>query len=348
MNRTDAFSRVMVLDELEHLDSDSLSLVLAVATSTFRIIGISNTHTLTTKPTVSTLTLHFKPYTAQEMSDIISKRLDALALPEDVKFLIAPPALTFASRKVASQTGDLRACLSLVRGALEMAEKDQAKKALAHQGDGAAPFLPVSIAHVIAATKSTTTQAPGTVGVVRQLNLQARLVLLSLILAIRRVTASLSLSTANNSTPSKSPVKGKAKAKVAETLSADALFAFYSRLLGGSDAAFHAVSRSEFTDLLGLLETQGLLERGGAGATPMKGKPKKSEKGDVVKLPSTSREEEMIKGLTESEQGHMEGPAEREIRSIWNREATKIKREIEDKEMTLKKRKDAFEDATEA
>jgi cell division control protein 6 len=341
------FSRVMVLDELEHLDSDSLSLVLAIATSTFRIIGISNTHTLTTKPTVSTLTLHFKPYTAQEMSDIISERLSALTLPENVKFLIAPPALTFASRKVASQTGDLRACLSLVRGAVEVAEKDQAKKALAHQGEGVAPFLPVSIAHVIAATKSNVTQAPGTVGVVRQLNLQARIVLLSLILAIRRVTASLSLNAPNNGTPIKSPAKSKAKVKVAEALSADTLFAFYTRLLSGSDAAFHAVSRSEFTDLLGLLETQGLLERG-AGANPMKGRPKKSDKGEAVKLPSTSREEEMIKGLTESEDGQMEGPAEREIRSIWDREAIKIKREVEDKELTLKKRNDAFEDATEA
>ncbi|CAG8752088.1 15929_t:CDS:2, partial [Acaulospora colombiana] len=68
---------IMILDELEELKGDSLAGLLSIATDQFRIIGISNTHTLTTKPTASTITLHFKPYTSQEMTDIISKRLEA-------------------------------------------------------------------------------------------------------------------------------------------------------------------------------------------------------------------------------------------------------------------------------
>jgi cell division control protein 6 len=342
-----SISRIMILDELEHLSGDALPLLMAVATHTFRIIGISNTHTLTTKPTASTLTLHFKPYTAQEMTDIISKRLATLELPQDTKSLVALPALSFACRKIASQTGDLRAALSLVLSAIELAEKDHIKKVFAHKGDDALPLTPTSMAHVLNASKAATTQAPGTVSVVRQLNLQARLVLLSLILATRRTSASLSLSGPTPQTPNKSKgPKDKGKAKASEVLSSDGLFNFYSRLLSGNDAAFHVVSRSEFADLLGLLETQGLLELSVAAAAGGKGK--KSDKAQTVGVPSASREEEMVKGLTVTEEGQMEGPTEREIRTMWTRETGRIKREVEDREMLFKKRKFAFEDAEEA
>ncbi|KAG8821463.1 AAA ATPase, partial [Serendipita sp. 401] len=231
---------VMVLDELEHLDSAALADLVTISTTSFRIIGISNTHTLTSKSNASTLTLHFKPYTAQEMTEIITKRLETLTMPDGVKHIIAPAALSFACRKVSSQTGDLRSCLALVRGAVEMAEKDYVKKTLASQGEDVS-VIQTSMSHVLAATKSSIAQAPGTVGVVRQLNIQARLVLLSLLLATRRVTASLSLTPATNksSTPSKTTAKGKAT----ETLTTDALFNFYTRLLSGSDAAFNPVSR---------------------------------------------------------------------------------------------------------
>ena len=337
----------MVLDELEHLSNDDLPLLMALATPAFRIVGISNTHTLTTKPTASTITLHFKPYTAQEMTDIISKRLATLELPKDTKTLIAQPALSFACKKIATQTGDLRAALSLVRSAVELAEKDHVKKVFAHKGDDVLPLTPVSMTHVIAASKATTTQAPGTISVVRQLNLQARLVLLSLILATRRISASLSLAGPTVQTPTKSKIpKEKGKTKATEVLSSDGLFNFYSRLLSGSDAAFHAVSRSEFADLLGLLETQGLLELGVIAAAGGKGK--KSDKAQTVGIPSTSREEEMVKGLTVTENGRVEGPTEREIRTMWTREAGRIKKEVEDREMLFKKRKIAFEDAEEA
>ncbi|KIM28725.1 hypothetical protein M408DRAFT_329185 [Serendipita vermifera MAFF 305830] len=348
-HKEDEKAMVMVLDELEHLDGEVIPLLMAVATPTFRIVGISNTHTLTTKPTTSTLTLHFKPYTAQEMTDIISKRLATLSLPEETKAIVAPQALSFACRKIAAQTGDLRAALSLVRSAIELAEKEHIKKVFAHKGEGSVPLTPTAMSHVMAASKSATTQAPGTVSVVRVLNLQARLVLLALILATRRLSAALSLSGA---AAPQTPVKGKGakdaikgKGKAVESLSTDALFNFYSRLLNGADAAFHAVSRSEFADLLGMLETQGLLELGAIAAGA---KGKKNDKAQTVAVPSTSREEEMVKGLTVTEEGQVEGPTEREIRTMWTRETTKIKREVEDREMLFKKRKAAFEDAEEA
>ena len=347
-HKEDEKPMVMVLDELEHLDGDALPLLMAVATPIFRIVGISNTHTLNTKPTASTLTLHFKPYTAQEMTEIISKRLATLVLPEDTKAIVALPALSFACRKIASQTGDLRAALSLVRSAIELAEKDHIKKVFAHKGEGSVSLTPTSMGHVLAASKAATTQAPGTVSVVRVLNLQARLVLLALILATRRLSAALSLTGPTPQTPTKAKGTkdaGKAKGKAIETLSTDALFNFYARLLSGADAAFNAVSRSEFADLLGMLETQGLLE---LSAATTAGKGKKNDKAQTVAVPSTSREEEMVKGLTITEEGHVEGPTEREIRTMWTRETGKIKREVEDREMLFKKRKAAFEDAEEA
>ncbi|KAG8832832.1 AAA ATPase [Serendipita sp. 399] len=342
-SNTDDKKLIMVLDELEHLDSTALASLATMSTMSFRIIGISNTHTLTSKSNASTLTLHFKPYTAQEMTDIITRRLETLSMPDGVKYIIAPAALNFACRKISSQTGDLRACLALVRGAVEMAEKDYVKKTLGSQGEDVS-VVQTSMTHVLAATKANTSQAPGTIGIVRQLTIQARLVLLSLLLATRRITASLTLipTLSKSGTPSKTAPKGKAT----ETLTTDALFDFYTRLLSGSDAAFNPVSRNEFTDLVGLLETHGLLERGGNSAG--KGKGKMSERAQIVGIPSTNREEEMVNGLTVCEAGAMEGPAEREIRSIWTKETTRIKREEEDKSLVLKKRKDAFDDACEA
>jgi cell division control protein 6 len=336
----------MILDELEELKGESLSGLLSIATDKFRIIGISNTHTLTTKPTASTVTLHFKPYTSQEMTDIISKRLEAVTLPEGTKSIIVPTALSFACRKVSSQTGDLRACLALVRNAIETAEKEYIKKVLGNKGEDSVPIIPASMAHVISATKAVTTQAPGTASVVRQLNLQARLVLLSLLLATRRLSASLSLINSPNAAKSPSKAKPAPKIKTTEALSEDSLFSFYTELLAGSDSVFHAVSRSECADLLGLLETQGLVERGATGAGA-KGKGKKGDKSAIVSIPPTSREEEIVNGLTVTPEGQIEGPTEREIRSIWNRETLRIKREIEDRELVMKKRKDAFEDALE-
>lgn len=337
----DECAMVMVLDELEHLDSATLSPVFAVGTPSFRIIGISNTHTLTSKPTTSTITLHFKPYTSNEMTQIIAKRLEELVLPDGMKAIVAPAALSFACRKVSSQTGDLRACLALVRGAIETAEKEFIKNTLANQGDSVA-IVPVSMAHVLAATKTVSSQAPGTVGVVRQLNIQARLVLLSLLLSTRRLSASLPVL----SKAAKTPLKSKAKSKAPEALTIDGLFEFYTHLLSSTEAVFSPVSRNEFADLVGLVETLGLLERGPTGGA--RGKGKAAEKSQSVGIPSTSREEEMVKGLTEPEDPQMEGPAEREIRTMWNRETARIKRETEEKEMVIKKRQDAFEDATEA
>jgi cell division control protein 6 len=329
----------MVLDELEHLHGEAIPDIMSVATKAFRIIGISNAHTLTTKPTASTVTFHFKPYAAAEMNEIVSSRLAALPLPSDLKALVVPAALKFACTKIAGQTGDLRSCFALIREAIELAEKEHLKKTLAHQGDDELPIVTIGMGHILGAIKAAASKASGAASVVRQLNLQARLVLLSLLLAIRRLNASLSLT----STPKKG--KQAAKPKANETLSIDSLFNFYTTLLKGNDAGFQPVTRSEFTDVLALLETQGLAECGLSAASS---KGKKGDKAQTVGMPSNNREEEMVKGLTIPEDGKEEGPKEREIRSIWNKETSRIKREADDQALRFQKRKEAFEEAAEA
>lgn len=329
----------MVLDELEHLHGDAISELMSVATKSFRIIGISNAHTLTTKPTTSIVTFHFKPYTAVEMNEIVGSRLDTLPLPSGIKSLIAPTALKFACTKISGQTGDLRSCFALIREAIELAEKDHLKKTLAQEGDEEVPVVTIAMSHVLGAIKAAASKASGAASVVRQLNLQARLVLLSLLLAIRRLNASLSLTSA--------PKAGKqnAKSKATETLSVDSLYNFYTTLLKGNDAGFQALSRNEFTDVLVLLETQGLAQCG-LSATPSKGR--KNDKSQAVSIPPNSREEEMVKGLTVPEDGKEEGPKEREIRSVWSKETLKIRREADDQSLRFQRRKEAFEDASEA
>ena len=71
-----------------------------------RLIGIANTHTLTTSSISATLTpsknvqtIHFAPYTPTQLQDILQSRLSPLHTTElavEIKKFLPPPTLTFA------------------------------------------------------------------------------------------------------------------------------------------------------------------------------------------------------------------------------------------------------------
>lgn len=132
---------VVVLDEIDHilsLDLESLYRVFEWSmqkSSRLLLVGIANALDLTDRflPRLKTRNLKpellpFLPYTAAQVKAIITKRLKSL-LPEDTAkpdFIpfFHPAAIELCSRKVASQTGDLRKAFEVCRRALDLVENE--------------------------------------------------------------------------------------------------------------------------------------------------------------------------------------------------------------------------------
>lgn len=132
---------VVVLDEIDHilsLDLDSLYRVFEWSmqkSSRLLLVGIANALDLTDRflPRLKSRNLKpellpFLPYTAAQVKAIIIKRLKSL-LPEDkvtsdfIPFF-HPVAIELCSRKVSSQTGDLRKAFEICRRALDLVENE--------------------------------------------------------------------------------------------------------------------------------------------------------------------------------------------------------------------------------
>jgi cell division control protein 6 len=390
-NNSSILPSVLILDELDHIgqDADSLSAVFSLAQtnpSILRIVGIANTHTLTAVMSedisAGVKTLHFPAYTAQQLQDIVQLRLSILTDegPETtaaLKKLLPLPALTLLSKKIATQTGDVRAVFEVLRGAID-------KAVVGSKLDETPAVTP---AHVLAALKayapssssrSTTSHAlPSLVGTVapapvaaagssefvskvQNLGIQARLALLAIILAFQRLEAGLALGnmpSTSSSTPltPKSPVKRSASASVVENggshIDSAQLHAFYSTILTrDSSDVFTPVSRAEFVDLLGMLDTVGLVAlvgsanacitpsksgrrpfgRSSSFAAGAKGKGGAGARAQGVRLVDGARVDEILRGLgcAPTEAISTTDIAEEEVRALFTRERARITREV--------------------
>ncbi|QRV94200.1 enoyl-CoA hydratase/isomerase family protein [Ceratobasidium sp. AG-Ba] len=379
-----ALKTVVVLDELDFVlqSPSALSSIFAVAeaaSSTLRIIGISNTLTLgasnpQSQPT-NFLTLDMPAYTAEDIVKIVQGRLATLSTLARVNptaptstptstgasLVIAPTALAFLSKKIAAQTGDLRAALDAVRRTIELAEREVNPFAPTTPSKTIGPATGsmnsgvATMKHVLDALRGRDGLAGGqAVGNARGLGMQARLVLVSILVARRRAAAGLVLlpvKSANSllRTPSKAPRTpsrtGRAAAQTSPTkrgrasesemYEASVLHAAYSAILS-SDGTFPPVSRSEFQDLLGVLETGGLVSVIGtmAGTTPSRGTPsrRKGAAGagePLVGLAEGVREEDVLRGLGNAGVGGTAGVKEEEAMALWERELKRCARDVE-------------------
>lgn len=325
---------MLIIDELEHLAPNEMThLFETAATNRTRIVAISNTHTLTAKLPEDATTLHFSPYSADEMSAIVKVRLAPLM--EEGITVILPAALTFICKKVATQTGDLRACLSLLCHALAVVEKTVLEK------PSPPTLIPVGMADVLKASKAATTVAPTVKIKVKDLNMQSRLVLLTFLIASRRLSSSLTL------LPSSSTKKGKSAPTKQTSITPTALHTLYESTLAAHGGVFSAVSRSEFLDVLGVLEVQGLLsmvDQGGLKATKSPSK-RQTPRESSVSLPAGVRVDEIVKVLTSVEDP---GAKEQEIRRMWERQIFAIDKEAQQQRTAHALRAVVFEDAVEA
>jgi cell division control protein 6 len=136
---------VVTLDEIDHiltLDLESLYKIFEWAlqkSSRLILVGIANALDLTDRflPRLKARNLKpellpFLPYTAAQIKAVITTRLKSLvsadsAVPDYVPFL-HPAAIELCSRKVSSQTGDLRKAFDICRRTIDVIESETKQK----------------------------------------------------------------------------------------------------------------------------------------------------------------------------------------------------------------------------
>ncbi|KAI1367148.1 P-loop containing nucleoside triphosphate hydrolase protein [Xylaria arbuscula] len=132
---------LVVLDEIDHiltLDLESLYKVFEWSmqkTSRLVLVGIANALDLTDRflPRLKSRNLKpellpFLPYSAAQIKAIITKRLKGLVPEGSPLPFIHPAAIELCSRKVSSQTGDLRKAFEICRRAIDMVEMETKQK----------------------------------------------------------------------------------------------------------------------------------------------------------------------------------------------------------------------------
>ncbi|CAL1707027.1 unnamed protein product [Somion occarium] len=369
---------ILFLDELDHIGSSAQALsalfsMIHEHSSFIRLIGIANTHTLTSSSsntlaagfTEHVKTLHFTPYTSQQLNAILQARLEPLftsevvANSEDPKKFLSPATLNLLAKKIASQTGDVRALFEVLRGAIDIAVSAGSSSLSAstppvtpsHILDALKAYAPAAkVSRVVEAepAKSGNTKVVDneTTSKIRNLGLQARVVFVALVLGSKRQEQGLSLS-GGASTARTQHSKRSPSPSTSGNMDVGQLHTYYSTILARSESGlFTPVSRSEFGDLLGVLETNGLVtisanSRGGSKlpTTPTKsGRRGLARSGSAsftlgsggsqeVRLAESVRMEDAIRGLGIDEKKGDDDVREEEVRAIWGKERVKISKE---------------------
>lgn len=366
-SESDMWQSVLVLDELDHIASDSRALdsilsLPAINSESFCLIGIANTHTLTSSVNTGTskdvLTIHFAPYTAAQLQQILQSRLRVLHddNPTDAgtKALFPLPALALLTKKIAAMTGDVRNLFETLRRAIDIATS--APNLNENPLNHTPTVTPASILQALKShtptsngTSSTTSSEPAACNseIVRKINginLQARVILLCVLLTSKRLAAGLSLSSGSLA-PRKAPsLKRSHSASHPRQSCIDTaqLHSYYSATLLRCDAAcLNVASKSEFGDLLVILEGAGLISSGShlSSTTSVKqGKKtvgrsasfsglRKSLATSQVQLADGVWTNEVLRGLGIADVIG-DDVLQSELRGIWERETARLEREI--------------------
>ena len=312
---------VVTLDEIDHLDLDLLCTFFEWSlyrSSRLILIGIANALDLTDRclPQLKARNLKpkllpFMPYTVPQITSVITAKLQSLVSSSSTSKLnqipfLQPNAIQLCSKKVASQTGDLRKAFDIVRRTIDIIEAETKQK---HQDDLNAlnlqstptrntplldntnlcspcspPKTPTStrtlasslasltaasapratIAHVARATAAAFNN--GTATRLQGLNLQQKAVICVLLALEKKLQSTRDVL----ATPSKS-----SSCSSAMTPTVRKVYEAYCALCRRENA-LHPLTATEFTDVVGSLETLGLVQGGdrgmglGLGRTPSK------------------------------------------------------------------------------
>lgn len=347
---------LVTLDEIDHLltaDSEVLQSLFEWSLhnkSHLLLIGIANALDLTDRSlprlkakNLKPRLLPFLPYNATQIANVITNRLKSL-LPAgqdvDSSFVpfVQPAAIQLSSKKVASQTGDLRKAFELVRRAIDVieqetqqklekqnAESDSAKTILVENINLSSPARTpaskqnsmtaytaltaprASIAHVARITSSAFGQ--GTVQRLQGLNLQQKAAICALIAVDRKRRDSEILSTPSKTRNSAPTVKQ--------------VFDAYCALCR-NDNIIHPLTATEFKDVISNLETMGLVGefqgrgRGGtiAGGSDVRRTPSKSSGGPSTPVKGLDEKGLVCFASQKEVEGQISGPGENILRRL--------------------------------
>ncbi|KAL2351759.1 P-loop containing nucleoside triphosphate hydrolase protein [Cryomyces antarcticus] len=139
-------SYLVTLDEIDHLLDLDLTLLYDLfewslqPSSSLVLVGIANALDLTDRflPRLKARNLKphllpFLPYTAAQIASVITTKLKDLLVTQttiaaDFVPFLQPAAIQFCSKKVASQTGDLRKAFDICRRAIDLVEAETREK----------------------------------------------------------------------------------------------------------------------------------------------------------------------------------------------------------------------------
>ncbi|KAL4921628.1 P-loop containing nucleoside triphosphate hydrolase protein [Aspergillus aurantiobrunneus] len=317
---------LVMLDEIDHLLTADAGILQSLfewslqRESKVMLIGIANALDLTDRSlpqlkakNLKPLLLPFLPYNAGQIANVVINRLRSL-LPEshadDPNFIpfVQPAAIQLCAKKVASQTGDLRKAFELIKRAIDVIEQETMQRLEKENSNSpsrtilvennnlssspkhsmpkpgsALPYTILtapraSIAHIAKITSSVFGQ--GTTQRLQCLNLQQKAAICALV-ALDRKRRECDIP----GTPSKS--KNSA-------LTVKQIFDAYCTLCR-TDNILHPLTATEFKDVLGSLETLGLVgeyESRGRGGTVSAGS-------DLRRTPSKSNGTSLSKALDE-------------------------------------------------
>ncbi|KAI9501761.1 P-loop containing nucleoside triphosphate hydrolase protein [Coemansia spiralis] len=222
--------------------------------SRLALVGIANALDLTDRflPRLQArncepLLLNFNPYQIKDIVAILQSRLDFVAA-KDTEPIIQKAALELCARKVAATSGDLRKALDVCRQAMESAEADaKKKKPKVDKENAAGADVPtaapkVTIMHI--AKVLTSLNGSPIAQKLNALNFQQKLVLCAYVSLSRKDTSSAT------SVPSKK--------SAANIIAVASLYAEYTSISNRLNM-LAPVTRTEFLDLVAMMETQGVL-----------------------------------------------------------------------------------------
>lgn len=310
---------IVTLDEIDHLLTLDLEILYTLfqwsmhRSSRLILIGIANALDLTDRflprlkaKNLKPQLLPFFPYTAPQIGSVITTKLKSLALPDpttpvDYIPFLHPAAIQLCSKKAASQSGDLRKAFDIVRRTVDLIELETKQK---HQNGLTAKTLQSSPSKIPLSEISNLCSPKRTL-----LSLTASLAMLTPLTAPRATIAHVSrvsaaaLSNGNSQRLRKLNLQQKAAlcalihhqkaskkaavsifatpSKTFHAPSVRKLYETYCTLCKREDT-LHPLSNTEFVDILGGLETLGLLgeEIHGRGLSAKEGTP--TRKGKLV------------------------------------------------------------------
>lgn len=188
---------VVLMDELDQIVTKSQTVMYnffnwpTYANSKLIIIAVANTMDLPERILSNKIAsrlglrrIQFTGYTFQQLGTIIENRLMMLTEQNRRKVTIGPDAVGFASRKVASVSGDARRALEICRRAVEIAEEEYLDSANTEGVPEADQTYAILISHIVSAINETVNSPLSKL--LATLSFASKLVLVGVLLRMRR------------------------------------------------------------------------------------------------------------------------------------------------------------------